>query len=180
MTREETTAIMGVLKTAYPSFYRGMTRQEALNAISLWTEMFAHDRADVVTAAVKALIKTRKEGYPPTVGEVSDKIRELTQGDGLTRIEAWNLVAKACQNSLYGAEEEFAKLPPLVQKTVGSPNQLKEWAMMDADTFSVTGSHFQRSFEIMQKREQELSLLPPDIRERLAGLTTKLLEGTTP
>jgi hypothetical protein len=157
-----------------------MTRQEALNAISLWTEMFAHDRADVVTAAVKALIKTRKEGYPPTVGEVSDKIRELTQGDGLTRIEAWNLVAKACQNSLYGAEEEFAKLPPLVQKTVGSPNQLKEWAMMDADTFSVTGSHFQRSFEIMQKREQELSLLPPDIRERLAGLTTKLLEGTTP
>jgi hypothetical protein len=177
MTREETLAIMGVLKTAYPAFYRDMTRDGALQAVSLWTEMFAGDDAQTVSAAVKALIKTRKEGYPPTIGEVSEKIRELTQGDGLTRIQAWNLVAKACKNGIYGAEEEFAKLPPIVQKTVGSPNQLREWAMMDAETFSVTGSHFQRSFETMQKREQELSLLPPDVRERLAGMTAGLLTG---
>ena len=105
MTREETLAIMGVLKTAYPSFYRDMTRETALQAVALWTEMFASDDARTVSAAVKSLIKTRKEGYPPTIGEVSDKIRELTKGGGLTRIEAWNLVAKACRNCLYGAEE---------------------------------------------------------------------------
>jgi len=175
MTREETIAIMGVLKTAYPSFYRDMTRDGALQAISLWHEMFAEDDPKTVSAAVKALIKTRKEGFPPTIGEVSEKIRELTQGGGLTRIEAWNLVSKACKNGLYGAEEEFAKLPPIVQKVVGTPNQLKEWAMMDAETFSVTGSHFQRSFDIMQKREQELSIMPTDVRERLAGMTAGLL-----
>lgn len=180
MTRDETLAIMGVLKAAYPSFYRGMTREAALDAVALWAEMFTNDRADIVTAAVKMLIKTRKEGYPPTVGEVSGKIQELSQGDSLTGIEAWNLVAKACRNSLYGAVEEFAKLPPLVQRTVGSPNQLKEWAMMDTETFSVTGSHFQRSFGIMQKREQELSLMPPEYRERLAGITAGLLEAPTP
>lgn len=177
MTREETIAIMGVLKTAYPAFYRDMTREGALQAVSLWTEMFADDDAKIVSTAVKALIKTRKEGYPPTIGEVSEKIRELTQGDGLTRIQAWNLVAKACKNGIYGAEEEFAKLPPLVQKTVGSPNQLKEWAMMDAETFSVTGSHFQRSFETMQKREQELSIMPPDVRAMIGRAAENLMIG---
>ena len=72
-------------------------------------------------------------------------------------------------------EEEYAKLPPLVQKTVGSPGQLREWAMMDSTSLSVTGSHFQKSFEIMQKREKELALLPPDIRDRLAAFTAHML-----
>ena len=177
MTREETIAILGVLKTAYPAFYRDLGREAALQAVALWHEMFASDDAAAVTAAVKALIKTRKEGYPPTVGEVSETVAELTRPEELTRLEAWRLVAKACRNGLYGAEEEFAKLPPLVQKTVGTPHQLREWAMMDAATFSVTGSHFQRSFEIMQKREREASALPEAYRERLSSLTAGMLSG---
>ena len=177
MTREETIAILGVLKTAYPAFYRDLGREAALQAVALWHEMFASDDAAAVTAAVKALIKTRKEGYPPTVGEVSEKVAELTRPDELTRTEAWSLVSKACRNGLYGAEEEFAKLPPLVRKTVGTPNQLREWAMMDAVTFSVAGSHFQRSFEILQKREREAALLPEAFRERLSALTAGLLSG---
>jgi hypothetical protein len=135
------------------------------------------ESAAEVTAAVKALIKTRKEGYPPTVGEVSEKVAELTRPDELTRTEAWSLVSKACRNGIYGAEEEFARLPPLVRKTVGTPNQLREWAMMDAVTFSVAGSHFQRSFEILQKREREAALLPEAFRERLSALTAGLLSG---
>lgn len=172
MTRDETIAIMGILKTAFPAFYRATDKQSAFQAIALWSELFADDPAEIVSAAVKVLIATKTE-YPPTIGEVKEKIRALTKGDGLTRIEAWNMVARACKNGLYGAEEEFSKLPPLVQKVVGSPNQLREWAMMDATDFSVTGSHFQRSFDIIQEREKEMQMIPADVRNLLSAVADR-------
>lgn len=175
MTRDETLAIMTVLKTAYPSFYKDMNRETALQAVSLWTEMFSDDKPEIVAAAVKALIKTRKEGYPPTIGEVSAKIAELTQPKEMTELEAWSLVERACRNGLHGAAEEFAKLPPLIQKAVGSPNQLREWAMMDADTVkSVVASNFMRSFKVYQKRERDMAMLPGDVRQLLEGVTERL------
>lgn len=175
MTRDETLAIMTVLKTAYPSFYRDMTRETALQAVSLWAEMFSDDKPEIVAAAVKALIKTRKEGYPPTIGEVSAKIAEITQPKEMTELEAWSLVERACRNGLHGAGEEFAKLPSLIQKAVGSPNQLREWAMMDADTVkSVVASNFMRSFKVYQKRERDMAMLPGDVRQLLEGVSERL------
>ena len=35
MTREETKAIMAILKAGYPNFYRNMTKEDATNAIDL-------------------------------------------------------------------------------------------------------------------------------------------------
>lgn len=175
MTRDEMVAVMGVLKTAYPSFYRDMKRQDALDALALWTEMFEDDDPKTVAAAVKSLISTRKEGYPPTIGEVKAKIADLTQPKEMTELEAWSLVERACRNGLHGAGEEFAKLPPLIQKAVGSPNQLREWAMMDADTVkSVVASNFMRSFKVYQKRERETAMLPESVREMLTGVTERL------
>ena len=88
---------------------------------------------------------------------------------------SWSLVERACRNGLHGAGEEFEKLPPLIQKAVGSPNQLREWAMMDADTVkSVVASNFMRSFKIYQKRERETAMLPESVRELLTGVTERL------
>ena len=175
MTRDEMVAVMGVLRTAYPTFYKDMTRQAALDALALWTEMFADDDPRTVSSAVKALITTRKEGYPPTIGEVKAKIAEVTLPKEMTELEAWSLVEMACRNGLHGAGEEFEKLPPLIQKAVGSPNQLREWAMMDADTVkSVVASNFMRSFKVYQKRERETAMLPEDVKAMLEGVVERL------
>lgn len=175
MTREETIAIMGVLKTAYPAFYRDMTREAALQAIALWTEEFAEEPGAVVSKAVKALIKTRKEGYPPTIGEVTEAVHDLTEGKGLSEQEAWNMVERACSNGIYDYDKEFAKLPPIVQKAVGSAWMIREWAMMDADTVhSVVASNFQRSFRTMQRREAQDAMLPEDVKSMIGSLTERL------
>jgi len=175
MNREETLAIMGVLKTAYPAFYRDMNREAALQAVSLWNEMFRDDDAAVVAAAVKALIKTRVEGYPPTIGAVAEKIHELTKPQELTEGEAWGMVEKACRNGIYGYQEEFAALPPVVQKAVGSANQLREWAILDAGELkTVVASNFMRSFRAIQKREKEVAMIPADVRTLLQGVSERL------
>lgn len=175
MNRQETLAIMTVLSAAYPSFYRRATPEDTQAAVALWAEMFKDDPASVVTAAVKALIKTRVEGFPPTIGEVTAKIAELTQPREFSETEAWAMVEKACRNGLYGAHEEYDHLPPVIQKAIGSANQLKEWAMMEpGQLHTVVASNFMRSFRVIQKRERETAMLPGDIRAMLSGVSERL------
>lgn len=175
MTREETLGIMAVLSAAYPTFYRKSSPEDTKAAVALWAEMFKDDPASVVTAAVKALIKTRVEGFPPTIGEVAAKIAELTRPGEFSEMEAWAMVEKACQNGLYGYLEEYDRLPPVIQKTLGSPSQLKEWALMEpGQLHTVVASNFMRSFRTMQKREREMSMLPADVKAMLSGVSERL------
>lgn len=54
MNQKETIAVLAVLKTAYPQFYRGLSSQELQETVTLWSEMFAAEDFQVVKAAVKA------------------------------------------------------------------------------------------------------------------------------
>lgn len=185
MTRTETLAIMSVLKAAYPNFYKDMKRDEAEGIVGLWTDMFKDDPAEVVAMAVKAHIANDAKGFPPHIGAIKDAIVKLKTSDELTEQEAWELVRRACSNSNYGAKEEFDKLPPVVRRLVGSPNQLREWAMMDSDTLnSVVASNFQRSYKARAASEREYLALPSDVRsamEQLSGAMRmpELGEGVT-
>jgi hypothetical protein len=77
--------------------------------------------------------------------------------------------------SYYGANENFAGLPSLLQKCVGSPNQLREWAIMEAETVdSVIQSNFMRSFKAKQAQEIERSMLPESTRQMISGLVERM------
>lgn len=166
MNRDEVIKIMSVLRGSYPQFYRDISRQEALDTINLWADMFADDPADVVGMAVKALIATDDKGFPPHIGAVKAKIRQLTAKPEMSEQEAWTLVSRAIQNGIYGSEKEFDRLPEMLQRIVGSPNQLREWAVMDSDAVqSVVASNFQRSYRERAKHERDIAALPADVRE---------------
>ena len=180
MNYEETRAIMGVLKAAYPQYYRDMKRSDAESVVSLWTEMFKDEPANVVAVAVKAYIASDTKGFPPHIGAIKDAIAKIKAPKSMTEQEAWLLVKNATRNGLYGSAEEFEKLPPICQKLVGSPSQLREWATMDSDTLnSVVASNFQRSYKVMEKREKERLALPSDVRNIMAQLSGgfKMLEA---
>lgn len=177
MDRNETIKILATLKAAYPGSYRGMTARDAEAMIELWSRMFAESYADV-NAAVAALISTRTVGFSPTVGEVKDQLQKLRSANTLPEQEAWALVSRACRNGLYGYRQEFAKLPPEVQRAVGAPEQLREWAAMDADTLqSVVASNFMRAYRTQKARERENAMLPPEVRALITGLSDTLMIG---
>ena len=173
MTRQETATIMDILAASYPRFYSGPDAPNPVQTLNLWATMFADDPVEVVAMAVKAFIASDKKGFPPHIGAIKDAIVKLKTPDVMTEQEAWELVRKATSNSNYGAKDEFEKLPPVVRRLVGSPNQLREWAMMDSDTLnSVVASNFQRSYKARAASEREYMALPSDVRnamERLAG-----------
>ena len=180
MTREETKAILAVLKAGYPNFYKDMTKEDAKNTVDLWATMFADDSARLVTEAVKSLICTLK--FPPTIADVKEKIHLLTQPQGMSELEAWNTVRRAI--SYYDAQENYNSLPPMLQRLVGSPNQLREWAVMESETVnSVIQSNFMRSYKVMAARDREQAMLPEsakELREMLSVVGRKMIDEPKP
>lgn len=166
MTYAETAKVMAVLHAVYPNFYRNAGADDAAALVGLWAELFADDDYAAVNAAVKALIASDEKGFPPTAGAVRAKIRQLTQPQELSPQEAWTLVVKAVRNGYYGAAEEFEKLPPEVQRVVGSPAQLKEWSDFESTTLhSVVASNFQRSYAQKMQQKKEYDALPGGLKQ---------------
>lgn len=166
MTREGIIKILSVLRGAYPAFYRDIDKQEAESVINLWESMFAEEPYGVVAAAVKAFISGDSKGFPPSIGQIKEKIRIITQPEEMTEQEAWSYVAKAIRNSIYGSIEEFAKLPPEVRSVVHDPSQLRQWALTGAtEVQTVVASNFMRSFRAKQKAAREYISLPLEVKQ---------------
>lgn len=180
MNMQETGAVLKILKASYPQFYKQLTKEEAYDVLDLWYMMFENEDVRVVTQAVKLLIKTHV--YPPTIADVQNKIDLLTKKDeDLSEMEAWNLVYKAICNSSYNAENEYNKLPFLIQKTVGSPKQLREWGQMEGDSVqSVVQSNFMRSYKSNLTRHKEFAKIPDQMRKYIEDLknSKRITEGT--
>lgn len=175
MNRNETKQILAVLRTAYPNFYRGIPNDDLRGIVDLWSEMFKDEPAQLVAVAVKAMIASRTNTFPPNIGEIKEQITKMRMPNEMTAAEAWTLVANAIRNGLYGAQEEFDRLPPTVKRLVGSPQQLREWAEMEADTvMSVVASNFQRSYNVRAKSDREYAALPSDIRQMISGVADQL------
>ena len=179
MTRQETQAVLAVIKVAFPNFQKDKTRDDLTAVVNLWYLQFEDYDFDLVNAAVQALIAEQVEGYPLTIGAVKKMAMKLSAPESLTEMEAWTLVSRAARNSAYHAEREFEKLPPAVQQTVGCPEQLRAWAMMDTSEFeSVVASNFMRTYRTVQERELESMLLPASVRNSLPALRTgQMLPG---
>lgn len=175
MDRTQTIKILAVLKSAYPHAFQNMTKTDGEAMLNLWVAMFTEESYEEVNAAIGALISTRTVGYTPTIGEVKEQIRKLHHHSDLDENAAWVLVSRACRNGSYHSIEEFNKLPPDVQRTVGSPEQLKQWAKMDADVVeSVVASNFKKAFRVQAERAAEISKLPPQIRQQMLGIADNM------
>lgn len=175
MNSTETTMVLSVLQAAYPAFYRDFSVDEMRRVVALWTDMFAADNFRTVMVAVQALISTKTEGIPPTIGAVKEQLRKITAQNEMSEQEAWALVSKACQNGYYHSVEEFEKLPEVVQRSIGGPEQLKAWAQMDAATVeSVVASNFMRTFRVKQTQQKELDMMPADVKQYMSAVAEKM------
>lgn len=175
MTKNETLQILNILKIAYPTFYKNISKQEALDIVDLWSNMFEGDDVLLVINAVKTFIATDDKGYPPVIGVIKKKMREISQPRTMSEMEAWQLVKKAASNSAYHAKEEFDKLPPTIQKIIGDYRTLKDWGCMDMDKFdTVLQSNFIKFFKINSEKEKEYMALPLSVRNFQKGIDSEM------
>jgi hypothetical protein len=164
MTEVETGRLIAVIAEIYPRFLDGRNIE---STVSLWQKIFARDSYKEVEAALFAFVSTDEKGFPPAPGAIRSLLNKLQQPEGeTTETEAWAMVQKATRNSIYNADKEFAALPEDVQRCVGSPSTLREWAMMDTETLnSVVSSNFMRGYRARAVQVREIQKLPPAVRE---------------
>lgn len=178
MTIQEFSRIAFLLKTYYPQDSLLPTQE----AVDLWYEGLEDLDVKAVVVGLKKYVLTNH--FPPTISDLREYACAVMGGEELNETHAWNLVYHALGNSLLHADEEFAKLPPAVQRAVHSPGQLREWAMMDIETVnSVIYSNFLRTFRAESAREKRESSIPEGLR-MLEKMTAEALgrkqDGTLP
>lgn len=165
MERDEFKILVKSMKAVYaqPTF---LPDQDAFN---VWYALLKDLPYELASMAVQKHMLTGK--FPPTIADLRAKANEVVErpAEEMSELEAWALVRKAIGNSNYHAEEEFARLPEVCRIAVGSPANLREWAMMDSDQVAtVEQSHFIRNYRAAAKRMTEDRKLPSAFRERIA------------
>lgn len=162
MDREETKKIIRIMCASYPNYKPA----DISETIDVWASMLSDYSYEHIAVALKSYIATDTSGFAPSIGQLIQKANSLVEKDGeMNEIEAWTLVSKALGNGYYGAEKEFEKLPPIVQKTVGRPEQLRMWATTDNKSIeTVVASNFMRTYKAEVKRAEEYARLPEDVK----------------
>lgn len=162
VTRDETINILMSIQAAYPSF----RVPDKTVAVNTWYSLLRDYEYSQVSAALKKYIQTNKSSFAPSIGQIIDEISDIYSENEENEMEAWILVQKAIRNSTYHADEEFAKLPEIVQKAVSHPRQLQEWAMMeniDGRAWNVMQSNFMRTYRAEVEKEKNMRKLSPDL-----------------
>lgn len=172
MTKKEMAEIITLMQANYPDDFRGMSDKAMNGKINLWFMQFRDDEYMEVLAAVMAHIATDTNRFMPPVGVIKAKLTEIRVPDEMTELEAWGLVQKALRNSSYNSGEEYAKLPPVVQRLVGDPMQLKEWASLEDKALTVVASNFQRSYKVRAAKEREFLALPSAVQQTMTQIAS--------
>lgn len=160
MTIKEARKFVAVLMVTYPN-YNPIDEELAAETWAGVTEEYTYEQVDI---ALRSYMKTNTSGFAPAPGQIIDKIYTMTQPQELNEMEAWALVRRAICNSGYNSKEEFAKLPPLVQRAVGLPSQLREWALTDDLNHEVVMAAFQRAYQAELKHHKEIQKTPQNVR----------------
>lgn len=174
MTRDETIKILMVVQAAYPNY----NPQDKTITANLWSEMLEEFSYQQVNAALKAYIRTDKSGFAPSIGDVVDKVQTIFGAESENDAEAWNLVWKAIKSSgeFERAKRNFENLPEIIQKSIGSPGQLMEWALTQNLNIEVVSSNFKRTYRTELQRKQEIQKLSPDVLKLMNSLNNPQIE----
>jgi len=168
MTEKEVRQLLAMTQAVYPN-YNPPSREAAVNA---WLMCLSEYDNNVVMAAFKAYMTTNTSGFAPAPGQLIEILQTLTQPSELNELEAWSLVRQALKNCNYNSEQEFAKLPTIIQKTVGTPQQLRIWASDTEFNENVASSNFIKTYRTEVKRAAELNKMPEDVRKLIEMVNT--------
>ncbi len=166
MNLKDSAKLLNVLMANYPDTRKQMSDEMLEATVRLWAMAFEKESYQEMLAGALAYISTDTNAFMPNVGQMREKLEQLKNPEADdTGMEAWEHIKKACGNALYNAEAEFEKLSELEKRIVRSPSTLRDYALMDSETFnSVTMSHVLKAARIENQRIKDIARLPESVR----------------
>lgn len=158
MTIDEFGRFASAIKTYFPKDNLLSTNE----AMDLWFDMLNDLDYQQAYIGLKTYVASNR--FPPAISDIRAYAMKAKELQELNEMEAWSLVKKAIRNGGYNFIEEYEKLPPLVQKAVGLPSQLREWALDENYKEAVVMSNFQKVYRFELQKKQEFQKLPQQVQ----------------
>ena len=167
MNKSETVKLLKMFKVVYDTFYIAEEEKELDIQINVWYSVFKDIDFKIIQQGAAYLFKTLR--YNPKPADLWDSIEKIITPNKLTEQEATNCIINVLGDAYYRPQKAFDSLPPLLQRLVGTPNQLKQWSLMDLDAVnSVIASNLARSYRSMEQSERTNNIL--GIESKKVGL----------
>lgn len=152
MTRDETKKLLMVLS----QFYSNFNPSNLSFATDVWHKVIGGHDYKVMEKAVMDYVNTNTSGFSPVPAQLIElAYKKNIDKDAMTAQEAWDMVLKALSRSAYYFDEEFKKLPEVVQKCVGSAYRLHQMAVDEDFNPGVEYSLFSRTYNELSAKERE-------------------------
>lgn len=176
MTRDETKKIIMAIVALYPNWDPAKNGGTVSATITAWHTVLGDYPYGAVAGALKAYSRTNNSGFAPSPGELIEIADRIAYNDDLSEMEAWSMVSRAIRNGIYGAEEEYKRLPEIVQKAVGGPSMLRVWAESTrSEIETVVQSNFMRTFRAVKERQVTDRKIPADVRSLVAKTMAQMI-----
>lgn len=167
MTKEEMQKLHMTISVFFPNYHP----ENKTQIIESWMEMLSDYSYHDIFNALKTYVAIDHTGFAPTIGQLLLCL-SIAEED-LGELEAWSMVRKAIQNGIYNSVAEYAKLPPVIQKAIGTADNIREMAMMDTDALeSVEQSQFVKNYRVQLQRDKQIRNLPPKLQDAI-GISLK-------
>ena len=155
ITSNDFLLIVRALRTIWPDMFR----EE--NEKNLWYNLL-HD-IDYPTLNRATKIYMQQNRFAPKPADLRMIAADLQNGPQEGAALAWENVLKALSRA--DPNEEFAKLPDIVQRVIGGPGTLRAWSRTDTTSLqSVQRPLFIKEYERIRNDERKQVALQPNLR----------------
>ena len=168
MTRDEFKILVKGMKAIYsqPTF---IPDQDAFN---MWFALMGDLPYDVCNVSIQKYMLTNK--FPPTVAEIREMAAGVVNGDPLTWGESWERALNAVRRyGSYNKAEALNSLDPLTRKCVESIGYME---LCMSENIMVERAHFQKIFDVYQRREQTDRQMPLQLQEAINLIQLKSMD----
>lgn len=178
MQKSEAAKILGLLKAAYPAYYKSQEPVDGNMLLDLWTYQFQENDFRQVFQALNAAIASKTDGFPPSIGEVKARLVDVTDPDVSPFDETWDRLLKCFSCGSVHAQDDWEKLPEDDQKLI-TPGEIYRIAIAEDINLTVEKAGWYSRWKALQEKKRIEKVAPAPVREamELAKENAKALEA---
>lgn len=179
MNRLEVQKVLATVSMIYPNF----VIEEAKRTVTVdtWFRFLQNYDYTDVSAAIGEYVETSNSSFAPNLSQIIGIVKKHqdipVRLSFLEPAEAWALVRKALENSAYDSEAQFATLPQMVRRAVGTSKQLFTWATDPNYNEGVISSNFKSNYKEVCDRELAYNDLNTRQRQGVDEIRQRLIDG---
>lgn len=137
-----------------------------------WYVMLGDLPYTLARAAFMQVLAEHEYSNLPPVGLIRRRAVELRAGKKITAAEAWGMTLRAIKN--FGHMREKEALESLPKEAAKIARWLGWRELCHSENVDVSRGQYMKMFETQTRRQQELAIMPPDVR-RLVGAVGEAL-----